>query len=147
MKLIDFIVCDDIRHEVGGKQTLVGVYSDRIVFQTNTPEAKWPVSKSLGIVLRFKVDKSDPPFDGFDITLDLNIDSSTRPNQLAKVEGIIKRKGAEKLLVLNFKTQLNFPGPGEMSLNANFTKGQELVQSFKSDLVILISEKNQGAPE
>ena len=28
MKLIDFIVCDDIRQELFGKITIVGVYSD-----------------------------------------------------------------------------------------------------------------------
>jgi hypothetical protein len=142
MKLIDFIVCDDIRHEVGGKQTLVGVYSDRIVFKANTPEAKWPVSKFLGVVVRFKIDESDPPFDGFDITLDLNTHSSTKPHQLAKIEGIIKKEGTGKMLGLNFQIQLNFPEPGEMSVNVNFTKGTELVQNLKSDLAIQISERS-----
>lgn len=34
MKLVDFIVCDDIRDELHNKVTLVGIYNDRININT-----------------------------------------------------------------------------------------------------------------
>lgn len=58
MQLIDFIVCDDIRNEISGKNTLVGVYSDLIVY---LPEKfdKFPVKMKLGFFIRIKRQQND----------------------------------------------------------------------------------------
>ncbi len=60
MKLDCFIVCDDIRAELGNKFSLMGIYLDRIVFQRpkGTPEI-WPKAIKLGFYLRFLAEKKD----------------------------------------------------------------------------------------
>ena len=63
MKLVDFIVCDDIRREEGGKTTLVGMYNDKVRFYPNAPErVKWPQTKQIGVYCRLIGGKSDPIF-------------------------------------------------------------------------------------
>ena len=37
MKIVDFIVCDDIRREIGGKNTIIGVYDE---LNIRIPEGK-----------------------------------------------------------------------------------------------------------
>jgi hypothetical protein len=55
--LLDFVVCDDVRHEVGNKLTLVGAYQADIKF-TGTPT--WPVAMSkLAFFIRVR------PIEGF----------------------------------------------------------------------------------
>jgi len=64
MKLIDFIVCDDIREEVSGKQTIVGVYSD-LILHLSKNKPSWPLKMKLGFFLRFKIEKEDQLPDSF----------------------------------------------------------------------------------
>lgn len=60
MKLNSFIICDDIRSELGNKYSLMGIYLDRIVFQRpkGTPEA-WPKAIKLGFYARFTKEEKD----------------------------------------------------------------------------------------
>jgi len=56
MKIINFILCDDIRTEVGNKKSLMGVYSKEILFTANTEEKEtWPKSLILGMMLDFSI--------------------------------------------------------------------------------------------
>jgi hypothetical protein len=50
MKLVQFIVCDDIRKETGNKFSLMGIYENAIEFRV-TPDKKdkWPKTMRLGI--------------------------------------------------------------------------------------------------
>lgn len=63
MKLIDFIACEDIRHEIGNKMTLVGIYADQlsIMVLPKPAEDKWPKGIKMGIFIRIKVDDSPMP--------------------------------------------------------------------------------------
>jgi len=57
MNLINFIVCDDIRLEVGNKHTIVGLYDDSIKFPVQAGESgKWPKRIRLGIFIRARFD-------------------------------------------------------------------------------------------
>lgn len=66
MKLLDLIVCDDIRQEVGGKQSLIGVYSDLII-NFMPGQMIWPLNFKLGIFIRLKLDDNDIKPDAFEI--------------------------------------------------------------------------------
>jgi hypothetical protein len=57
MKLIDFILCDDIRMEMGNKSSLMGVYDATIEFFV-TPDKKntWPKKMRIGIYARLKAE-------------------------------------------------------------------------------------------
>ena len=57
MKLINFILCDDIRNEMGNKPSLMGVYDDKIEFNV-TPDMvnTWPKAMRVGIYARIKLE-------------------------------------------------------------------------------------------
>jgi hypothetical protein len=60
MKLIDFIICDDIRNELGNKQSLIGVYGENIIFNVPPPEkGKWPKVLKLAFFIRIKLEQDD----------------------------------------------------------------------------------------
>jgi hypothetical protein len=53
MKLNCFLICDDIRNELGNKQSLMGVYDDVINFSVSRADiGKWPKVIRLGIYIK-----------------------------------------------------------------------------------------------
>lgn len=60
MRVLDFIICDDVRVEVNNKHTLVGVFGDSILFPVpKTSEDVWPKRIKLSFFVRLAVDESD----------------------------------------------------------------------------------------
>lgn len=58
MEVINAVICDDIRQEIGNKFSLMGIYVDRFIIETKTPESlKWPLNIKLGIFVSFKSEK------------------------------------------------------------------------------------------
>jgi hypothetical protein len=56
MRINNFILCDDIRTEVGNKKSLMGVYSKELSFAVTTEEKGiWPKELILGIMLDFSI--------------------------------------------------------------------------------------------
>ena len=60
MQISDFLICDDIRVEIGRKHSLIGLYDDSIVFNI-TPENvnRWPKRMRLSIFARIKIEEKD----------------------------------------------------------------------------------------
>ena len=123
MKFLDFIVCDDIRREVGNKHTLVGVYNDRIVFSSGR-DFKWAITKSLGFFLKLQKESTDPDYDGFDLKIYLNDEQ----NQLANIKGEIKVADQTRPMVLDIVfPAFKFTGPGSLIVKIVFLKGADVV--------------------
>ena len=60
MKLTDFIICDDIRKEMGNKHSLMGVYDDAINFNVPVKESgKWPKVMKISFFIRIKIENDD----------------------------------------------------------------------------------------
>lgn len=61
MKLLKFLVCEDIRNEVGNKNTLVGVLDDKLIFNV-TPDNKniWPKRMKLGFFMQIDLEGNIP---------------------------------------------------------------------------------------
>ena len=56
MKINSFIICDDIRSEVGNKKSLMGIYTKELVFSVTAEEAGvWPKDLVLGMMLDFSI--------------------------------------------------------------------------------------------
>ena len=54
MKILDFIICDDVREEVNAKMTLVGTYVDKLVYgYTKKNPIKWPVHARTYFYVKF----------------------------------------------------------------------------------------------
>lgn len=66
MKVVDFIVCDDIRSEVGNKFSLMGTFADRILIRD---EVSWPVQMVLGIFARVALEPGEAEPEQFIMTV------------------------------------------------------------------------------
>ena len=135
MKLIDFIVCDDIRQEIGGKVTLVGVYEDRIMINAPSPDAvHWPVKLKLGFFLRLLNDGSAPEMDSFDLQVSSNKKTICRLSGPLKIK---KKLGLMNLFFVN--SAVKFPSEGVLSVDLLFKKGPDVVYEIKPDLSIKVA--------
>ncbi len=69
MKFQSFIFCDDVRQEINGKVTLIGVYDLTIIFPKGT---KFPAALPLSFFCRVQLDTGDKHFDSMKLEFFLN---------------------------------------------------------------------------
>ena len=56
MKIVNFILCDDIRKELGNKISLMGVYRDSIEFLVSADKTNsWPKKKQMSFLFDFLI--------------------------------------------------------------------------------------------
>ncbi len=56
MKIVNFLLCDDIRKELGNKISLMGVYRDSIEFLVSADKSNsWPKKKQMGFLCDFLI--------------------------------------------------------------------------------------------
>lgn len=68
MRIASFIICDDIRQEVGNKLTLVGIYADTLAFHLPPESQRWPlVIPKLCFYVRLRLDPGESPPDAFEL--------------------------------------------------------------------------------
>lgn len=59
MQVLDYIFCDDIRFEIRGKFSMIGLYHDSINIEAKNPETIiWPINLRIGVLVRVKLDAS-----------------------------------------------------------------------------------------
>ena len=76
MKLIDFIVCDDIRTEINNKVSIIGVYDDTINFIVPESAAgAWPKILKLGIYIRLALENIEEHNNIKKLLIDFTIDN------------------------------------------------------------------------
>lgn len=139
MKIFDFMVCDDVRREVGNKRTIIGAYIDRIVFQYESEESQWPKNKQLGLYATIKFDEEDPTFDAFKIIFALDQD------QLGVADGKIKPSNFDfsKAVVFDMVVPIVFKKTGTMTVKIQFLKDGNVVIDSLPELVIKIEESQK----
>ena len=140
MKLDTFVICDDIRTEIGNKHSLIGTYDDLINFNA-TPDKQniWPKGMKLGFFIRIILDENDIN-DIFSFKFITNYNSV----KIELVQGIMDNKRIEKskritlaIVINNFK----FVGPGEMDFQFDFyNENNELKTTLKIDKKIIVKE-------
>ncbi len=118
--LTDFLVCDDIRQEVGDKFSLVGVYADsiRLTFQG---EAVWPaLLPKLGIFVRTKPLVDFTP-QRFSMTIAHN------GTQIGKFGGDLKVSDPARPITIAFvAVPFPIPGPGTIQFHLDFWSGEQV---------------------
>jgi len=145
MKLIDFILCDDIRQEIGGKVTLVGVYEDRIMINATSPDAvRWPVQLKLGFFIRLLNDGPAPDIDDFDLQVRCNAKMICR---LSGPISIPPRQGLLNLFFVN--SAVRIPSEGTLSVALIFKKGADGVHEIRPDVntrICTAAPESRAAP-
>jgi hypothetical protein len=124
LEVLDFIVCDDIRQEIGGKLTLVGVYDDLNVHVHNLKDFKPPINlPRLGFLLR--VFNTNKDFSADTITFQI-LFNNEMINSLSAPANFEQGKDFINI----FLVSQNFPitGNGDLNLKIVFLKDNRVVE-------------------
>jgi len=142
MKIVSFLVCDDIRSEIGGKHSLIGVYGNSIEFQV-TPENKnqWPRKKKMGIYAHIKLEDSDRKKGIISFKLKVNYNG--------KIEEVAQGPFCPKDVPISLSVNLViihnnfvFKEPGEISFSLDFSDVKnDVIETITPDYILKISEK------
>jgi len=133
MKLVDFIICDDIRTEINNKVSLIGVYDDAINFVTQEKAANfWPKGIRLGIFIRLDfVDLEEQNEIG-----KLVIESTINGEPNLRMEQPLDTKEQKNSLLRRMSisvvfNQISIPKTGDMVLTLSvYNKNNEIMDKF-----------------
>lgn len=136
MKVIDFIVCDDIRQEVGNKLTVVGIYNDRVKIETKNPSAlQFPIPFRLGVFVRLLVQKNDncPEELAFVLSVKHNGEDLFRADCNAQIAN--RPVGVDHVIVgvPLLANILPIKGAGKMEFDLTVNSGGKKLLSFRPD--------------
>ncbi|EKE07801.1 MAG: hypothetical protein ACD_17C00512G0004 [uncultured bacterium] len=120
MRVIDFIVADDIRREIGHKVSLMGIYNDTIRIAA-PPNASFPIGMRLGLYFRLLLEEQDTIPDNFLVKVFHN------DTELGEFGGRIPPvKDEVKVMVFPIVAeQLPIPGEGKLSIQLQMLRGKE----------------------
>jgi len=124
MNIIDFIVCDDIRHEIGNKNTIIGAYDEELTFieQDSKEKDTWPKVLKLGFFVRVKLLEEDPLPD------ELTLEFIHQEKIFSSVK--VKIQASTKVHLLGFSLVNNnfkIPGSGDIIFKLKLFKNGQLI--------------------
>lgn len=137
MKIITFVICDDIRREIGNKHSLMGVYDGKINFNV-TPDKKdsWPKYMKIGIFAVFDFEEDKP----HSLTINMNYNEK---NQLlgtaerGKPDDLEKNKCTVAVVLSDFR----FHEPGSIKFTFDFFDAdKKKIKTLSPDFELKISE-------
>lgn len=139
MKILDFIICDDIRNEMGGKISLMGIYQEAIEFQV-TPDQKdlWPKSIKLGFYIKITTENIEEIN-----TFVLAMKSDSEEVELGSGPiNIPQGKNIKTINIIAVHPSVALKKAGAISFLINFYKDSgTLIESLYSDFTIEIKER------
>lgn len=133
---MDAIFCEDIRFEVNNKISLMGLYTDQIIFRfPETPESeiKWPVVTNLALLLRVRIEKNEKYPSRFKFAYFLN------DKKIATIEGKINTNDNQYLLNLILLTPQISLQPGDLSFFIELLNEQDSLFTYKEECAIKIN--------
>lgn len=124
MKVLNFIICDDIRTEFGNKSSLMGIYNDSINFNI-TPDQKnqWPKAIRLGVYaqIKFEEDEKDSDVQSFSIEITQDGKNQIIMNApLPPIPQMVKDSDKKGFVLNGIFDKFKFPGPGETKFSFIF---------------------------
>lgn len=135
MRILDFLVCDDIRQEIGGKTTLVGIYNDQIGFYEQAEQSPLSLPK-LGLFVRLQLEASDVSITGLELVVrqgDLEI---------ARIHGAVPVSATQRNFSMAvIATNFAFPGVGLVQFDMLLKQDEEVVSSFPAYYELLVAKR------
>lgn len=137
MKIQTFLVCDDIRNEIGNKHSLIGVYDERIIFNV-TPDKKdsWPKTMKIGIFTKINIENDNPH--SFIFKMQYN-----EKEQQIGTGSINKATGTKdnKITIAIIHNNFLFSQPGSIKFTFDFfDEDKNLIQSLSPEFNLKIQE-------
>lgn len=136
MRLLDFVICDDVRQELGNKLSLMGVYTGTYIIPANM--VKWPFPTRFGFFIRLLLQGEQP---GHDFEFHVMRLGETK----VKLEGSIQNMEPEKPITIHFNLSPFFiKEAGTLDFELRFPKGANPISIPLSSLEIIAttSESN-----
>lgn len=129
MRLIDFIIAEDIRREIGNKVSIMGIFSEKMTLSPK-PQS-WPIPMRIGIFIRIHVEDKDKKPDKFSVKISIN------SNNVARMEGAIS--STEKIRIIMLPLVINplpIAGVGLLQFNFSLFSGDEILLEAQNELNI-----------
>lgn len=135
MKLVDFIICDDVRQEVGGKVTIVGAYGDGLNVHVPKSEIAGRPALKLALLARMMFEKSEEKPDFF------KIDFVQAGKDVAHVSGQISINSPDItfLNIISIMNQFVIPESGRMIFKMQFKRKERVLAECVPDYFLNIS--------
>lgn len=131
MKLIDFIICDDVRTEINNKVSLIGIYNDLLNFIVPEKAANtWPKGLRLGIFIRFDFEDADEQNKIGKLVLEstINGEINFHAEQIADSNG---QETLKRMVISAVFNHISIPSAGDMVFSLSvYDKNNELMAKF-----------------
>lgn len=147
MRVLDFIVAEDVRQEIGNKVSVMGIIGDTMTFSfpesANKPSGDAPFPFHLGIFIRLLSEAADEKPDRFTLTISLG------GQQIAGAEGTLRPIGLD----LPMGGHISLPiiinplpiiGPGELKIKATVYSGSKALLEESNPFPIFVEFKTAG---
>ena len=122
MQLLDLVVCEDIRFEVGGKLSVMGIIDEGLALPPMRDNPAQPIPFKVALLLRILRGAQEPTPDGFKLKIEQDF------NVLFKTEGALKLEGPSKLLRFIFQPIiLQGVQPGRLTVDFQLLAGDKTV--------------------
>jgi hypothetical protein len=137
MRLLDFLVADDIRQELGNKTSVMGIFNNAISLNVPT-DFKWPFPLRLGLYIRILSDDTDEIPNRFQLKISLD------GKVIAEFKGNLKTKEQAKLITLQLSANpLPIPALGVLNFQLELLKENVVISSFTNPFPINVSQMTQ----
>jgi hypothetical protein len=142
MKVIDFIICDDIRKEIGNKHSLIGIYEDAIKFNVSPKDSgKWPKIMKTGFFIRIKIEDENDKEKLNKFRLNINYNGKARTIAEGVINNLFNQTNAKRISLAIVFNQFNFENSGSMSVNVEFLdNANQVIHNLEMPNEIEISE-------
>lgn len=131
MKVESFLLCDDIRNEIGGKQSLMGVYGENIQFETSTSALKqWPKTLRVGIFIRLLLEGNEKEFSDINFKIHTELNENKTQIGEGRIDLSANPKKPHKLTIGIIQDPLLIENTGDLTFEINcFSNGKEIFLS------------------
>lgn len=136
MKVLDFIVAEDIRFEMAGKISIIGLLDDGIFINSPEPEKiVWPIPFKLGIHASLQ-----PTSEASKLITSFELSILHNGAVAGGFNGPVKITNPGQPLRLNL-VAFPFPlqGPGNLSFRIRFKKGDLVAEELAIDRMVAVN--------
>lgn len=138
MKIINFLICDDIRFEIGNKHSLIGVYDGKIIFNVlPDKQGQWPKNNKIGIFAKFQLESEKP------YSFSLKVFYNKKEKEIGKgLLNIDHSKSNNKITLALLHNNFEFSELGEIEFQFEFfDKGNNQIKSLIPNSTLLVEEQ------
>ncbi|OJF76817.1 MAG: hypothetical protein BKP49_04420 [Treponema sp. CETP13] len=137
MNVESFLLCDDIRNEIGGKKSLMGVYGDNIIFEVPENAAdRWPKALRLGIFIKLSMDDDGIDYDYITFTLHTELNSIKNKIGEGKIDLTKNPTRNKSLSIAIMQERMRIDDVGQLKFEINcYYNGKEIPMNNNTILI------------